>query len=153
MTIYYFKYCDSICHLTSSNDICVLDKNGKVLFKEKYIGWPKPFGWIKTTERHLITNENREIAKINNNSIHIEKYEWTVKQTRENSLFGERQIDSSNECNKVKFPELGQWEIANVERDVIFDGAKFIGNDSLVRGVVKLLTRRINTRHIIPIML
>lgn len=49
-------------------------------------------------------------------------------------------IKSERDKNELEFPELGQWKITNMAKSVIFDGAKFIDNESLIKGSVELFS-------------
>ena len=138
MAKYYFKFRDSIKYLISINEMYILDTDGKELFKEKYIESPIPFNRIKTSESFIINNDNRKLATIKSKSFYIDENEWKAEQTKENGYSLNEKIYSERDYNEIEFPELGQWRITNIARSVIFDGAKFIDNESLVKGRVAL---------------
>jgi len=138
MVKFFFRYCDSIKYLISINEMYISDANGKVLLKQKTIKRPKPFTWIKTVDSLIINNDNSEIAKIESKSIYIDENEWEVEQTKENGYSLNKQITSEKDNNKIEFQELGQWRITNMARSIIFDGARFIDSESVVKGSVRL---------------
>ena len=133
-----FKFRDSIKYLISINEMDIYNSEGKAIFREEYIEWPKPFHWIKKVERRIINDENKVVAIIGNKSILVEKKEWYLRQTQKNDYHVREQKISDSHSNDVEFPELGQWELRNMARVLKFDGVKFIENDSIVRGTVRL---------------
>jgi len=135
---FFFRYCDSIKYLISINEMYISDTNGKVLLKQKTIKKPKPFTWIKTVDNLIVNNDNSEIAKIESKSIYIDENEWEVEQTKENGYSLNKQITSEKDNNKIEFQELGQWRVTNMARSIIFDGARFIDSESVVKGSVRL---------------
>ena len=138
MAKYYFKFRDSIKYLISINEMYILDTDGKELLKEKYIESPIPLIRFKTSDSFIIDNDNKILATIKNKSFYVDENEWRAEQTKENGYSLNEKINSERDCNEIEFPELGQWRITNIARSVIFDGVKFIDNESLVKGLIAL---------------
>ena len=138
MTKYNFRFNNSIKYLISINEMYILDTNENLLLKERYIERPKPFAWAKTSDSFIIDNDNKKLATIKGKGIYVDDDEWKVEQTKENDYSLSEQINPERENSEIEFPELGQWRLSNMARYVLFDGAKFIDNELIVKGSVAL---------------
>lgn len=133
-----FRFRDSFKYLYPINEMDILNSKGEIIFQEKYTERSKLFNWGEKNKRHVIDSEKRKVAVIDHKCIIIDKKKWELRQTKRNDYCVREDIGSEVDYSEIEYSVLGQWELRRSPIILKFDGVKFIENNSIIRGTIRL---------------